>query len=235
MHIKTIIMITNKTIAALLNNSTQTAQNVRKNITDFEPFGVTIADMDALDAKIEALYSHRPDSHYMNLLLNSTARLTENRALLLKTFKTVTIQLKWWVSRKLVTPNDLKTVTLSDKNQATLLLKASNLLKLVNENENYASFLGANKALITEFATYLSAVKSEMDLKNTLKGEREKETELRVKLLSEIREQVALLCATGKNLYRGVSQAQYDQFLTYSTKSNRLTETPQEGELSDVA
>ncbi|HAN79130.1 MAG TPA: hypothetical protein DCQ31_15870, partial [Bacteroidales bacterium] len=70
---------------------------------------------------------------------------------------------------------------------------------------------------------------------NTLKGEREKETELRVKLLSEIREQVALLCATGKNLYRGVSQAQYDQFLTYSTKSNRLTETPQEGELSDVA
>lgn len=229
-------MIKSKTNADLLNFSTQAAQSVRKNITDFEPFGISSTDIDALEAKIEALYTHRPDIHYLNLMGNNTVELAKNRALLLKTYKTVNIQLKWWVSRKLITPVDLKTVTLNTQKHAKLVEKAHQLLKLFAEGANYAEFVEGNQALIVALQTYLSAVKTGIELQNSLKSDRVQNTESRAKLLAEITEQVRLLCYTGKNIYRGVSPGLYNEFVMYSIKSSSENEiSDEEDELSEVA
>ncbi|HAN76844.1 MAG TPA: hypothetical protein DCQ31_03230 [Bacteroidales bacterium] len=229
-------MSRNLTIADLLKNSMQTAPIVRKNITDFEMYGFSAADVDQLESDVANFKTMLPDEHYNNLFRTSVLLTEESQARILKHLRTLGFVLKIERRKGFSSVDKLTFSKYAKFKVADLTKNVSELVNYLEQNPTFTSVLPKISKIIDLIKAEYLVLEAESNKNSTLREARTNATQEREALLDSIYTQFAQLCNTGKHMYKYTNTSLYNQFvITSGIKSKPETDELEDDLIEEVA
>ncbi len=186
-----------------------------RDAADLLKFGIGANDRATIKTKTDLLRHFKTDEELLGLQTQATADKDSMRTKVLKQISDIMLRVKLVYTINSPIYNSFGTKEMHAEDDANVVRIAYRVHRLATENLQNLSARGLTQIELDDFMTQIIDLDNAIDKKEQAVRNRNTSTQARNKLSEEVYRLVADLYSIGKQVYEGIDEARYNDYLLY--------------------
>ena len=197
------------------------AVKMKENIEYFEKYNITIEKVEQFESNIDTFESIIGQNSA--LVEYKSAVESKNNLVdeLLRAFKEMAIRVEIHWGKKSIEYKQLEMPKLYHLSVPELYSKLQTNFKFMQDHQEELIYLGLTNEVLEDFSSKLELLMEIINEQSKTKNKKLDNTRRSRKIGNELYRQLGYYCSIGKNIWKGISPAKYDEFKINTTKIGR--------------
>lgn len=215
----------------LYNLCIEKAAFVKRDLAEFENFGITDLQLISFQEKAEMFAAYPSDNELLSAQVRATAEKIAKAEELKDAIRLMIFRLKLLHANQGIILQDVKVKDLSRLNDGNLYLVASRIYRVIKQYAENLKAFKLDALQIEDFGRLIDAFKIAIEKQDIAISQREIATSERIERANNLYNWVQMICSIGKQIWYTRDKTRYNDFLIYEQilvpEDETMVETPE--------